>query len=191
LIHNVMNTDLVVDVSDRDTDALNVLFNTTEGRSYLRGRGIDEATIAALDSFGISSICNVLASIKVAKLLRLGADDVIVTVATDGAAMYRTEVDKAMARDFPSGFGEVEAAETFGRALEAQGTADMLQLSDEDRQRIFNLGYFTWVEQQGVTIQDFVARRDQAFWRRLREHVPAWDDAIRAFNARSGVTEAA
>jgi cysteine synthase len=191
LIHNVMNTDLVVDVSDRDTDALNVLFNTTEGRSYLRGRGIDEATIAALDSFGISSICNVLASIKVAKLLRLGADDVIVTVATDGAAMYRTEVDKAMARDFPSGFGEVEAAETFGRALEAQGTADMLQLGAEDRQRIFNLGYFTWVEQQGVTIEDFVARRDQAFWRRLREHVPAWDDAIRAFNARSGVTEAA
>ena len=31
LIHNVMNTDVVVDVSDRDTDALNVLFNTDRG----------------------------------------------------------------------------------------------------------------------------------------------------------------
>jgi cysteine synthase len=191
LIHNVTNTDLVVDVSDRDTDALNVLFNTNEGRAYLRRRGVDDDTIAALDSFGISSICNVLASIKVAKLLRLGSDDAIVTVATDGARMYRTEVDKVLARDFPGGFGEVEAAETFGRSLEAQGTADMLQLSDEDRERIFNLGYFTWVEQQGVSFEDFVARRDQGFWRSLREQMPAWDRSIGAFNARTGVTEAA
>jgi hypothetical protein len=191
LIHNVTNTDLVVDVSDRDTDALNVLFNTNEGRAYLRRRGVDDDTIAALDSFGISSICNVLASIKVAKLLRLGSDDAIVTVATDGARMYRTEVDKVLARDFPGGFGEVEAAETFGRSLEAQGTADMLQLSDEDRERIFNLGYFTWVEQQGVSFEDFVARRDQGFWRGLREQMPAWDRSIGAFNARTGVTEAA
>jgi hypothetical protein len=128
----------------------------------------------------------VLGAIKVAKLLGMGADDVIVTVATDGAAMYRTEVDKVMDRDFPDGFGEAEAAETFGHSLEGQETYDMLALTDEDRERIFNLGYFTWVEQQGVSIEDFVARRDQAFWRRLREHVPAWDEAIREFNARTG-----
>jgi cysteine synthase len=117
LIHNVMNTDVVVDVSDRDTDALNVLFNTGEGRAYLRERGLDEDTIGALDSFGLSSICNVLGAIKVAKLLRMGPEDVIVTIATDGAAMYRTEVDKVMRRDFPDGFGQAEAAETFGRSL--------------------------------------------------------------------------
>jgi hypothetical protein len=186
-IHNVMNTDVVVDVSDRDTDALNVLFNTAEGRAFLRRRGVDEGTIAALDSFGLSSICNVLGAIKVARLLGMGADDVIVTVATDGAAMYRTEVDKVLARDFPGGFGKAEAAETFGRSLEGQGTYDMLRLTDEDRVRIFNLGYFTWVEQQGVSIEDFVARRDQAFWRGLREDVPAWDEAIREMNARAGV----
>jgi hypothetical protein len=69
-----MNTDVVVDVSDRDTDALNVLFNTDEGRAYLRRRGVDEPTIEALDSFGLSSIGNVLGAIKVAKLLRLGTD---------------------------------------------------------------------------------------------------------------------
>ncbi|MGH2671643.1 MAG: pyridoxal-phosphate dependent enzyme, partial [Actinomycetota bacterium] len=190
LIHNVMNTDLVVDVSDRDTDALNVLFNTVEGRAYLRGRGLGDDTIAALDSFGLSSICNVLAAIKVAKLLRMGPEDVIVTVATDGAAMYRTEVDKVIRRDFPSGFGRAEAAEIFGRSLEGTGTGDMRQLTDEDRERIFNLGYFTWVEQQGISIEDFVAGRDRAFWLRLRELVPAWDEAIRAFNARTGMNGA-
>jgi cysteine synthase len=189
LIHNVMNTDVVVDVSDQDTDALNVLFNTVEGRDFLRRRGLDEGTIAALDSFGLSSICNVLAAIKVAKLLEMGGDDVIVTVATDGAAMYRTQVDKVLARDFPDGFGQPEAAETFGRSLEGQGTNDMLRLTDDDRERIFNLGYFTWVEQQGISIEDFVTRRDQAFWRGMQEQIPTWDEAIRVFNAQTG-TEA-
>jgi hypothetical protein len=190
LIHNVMNTDVVVDVSDRDTDALNVLFNTDDGRRYLRARDVDEGTIAALDSFGLSSICNVLGAIKVAKLLRLGGDDVIVTVATDGAAMYRTEVDKVLARDFADGFGPTQAAEVFGRSLEGQGTDDMLELSHEDRERIFNLGYYTWVEQQGVSIEDFEVRRSQDFWRGLRDAVPGWDEAIRELNARTGVLEA-
>ena len=190
LIHNVLNTDVVVDVSDRDTDALNVVFNSAEGRAFLRERGVDDATIAALDSFGLSSIANVLAAIKTAKALGLGSDDVIVTVATDGAAMYRTEMDKVMGRDFPNGFGANEAAETFGRSLEGQGTGDMLQLTDGDRERIFNLGYFTWVEQQGVSIEDFVARKDQSFWRGLREELPRWDEAIRAFNARTGMEAA-
>ena len=182
LIHNVMNTDLVVDVSDRDTDRLNVLFNTDEGRDELAANGVDDATIAALDAFGISSIANVLAAIKTAKLLRLGRDDVIVTVATDGARMYRTEVDKVLARDFSGTFGGREAAETFGRTLEGQSTGDMLELTEDDRERIFNLGYFTWVEQQGVSIEDFTARRDQAFWRGLRERVAGWDAAIAEVN---------
>jgi hypothetical protein len=62
----------------------------------------------------------------------------------------------------------------------------MLQLTEQDRRRIFNLGYFTWVEQQGVSVEDFVAREDQAFWRSLQDLVPLWDEAIRTFNARSG-----
>ena len=42
LIHNVMNTDVVVAVSDRATDELDVLFNTDAGRAYLVERqGVD------------------------------------------------------------------------------------------------------------------------------------------------------
>jgi cysteine synthase A len=190
LIHNVMNTDVVVDVSDRDTDRLNVLFNTAEGRAFLRARGVERRVVDSLDAFGLSSICNVLAAIKTAKLLGLGSDDVVITVATDGAAMYRTEVDKVIERDFPRGFGDGEAAETFGRSIEGQGTGDMLELTDEDRRRIFNLGYFTWVEQQGVSVEDFVAREDQSFWRSQRDLLPEWDEAIREFNVRSGMAAA-
>ena len=109
------------------------------------------------------------------------------TIATDGAAMYLTEVDKILARDFPGGFGAVEAAETFGRYVLGAGTDDLLELTPAERERIFNLGYFTWVEQQGISFADFVARRDQSFWRGLRASIPAWDEAIREMNARAGV----
>jgi cysteine synthase A len=191
LIHNVMNTDLVVDVSDRATDRLLVLFNTDAGRAYLAGRrGVPAAIIEALPALGISSICNILAAIKTAKQLGLGPDDVVATVATDGADLYLTERDKVLARDFAGGFDEAAAAETFGRYVLGAGTDDLLELTPAERERVFNLGYYTWVEQQGVSFDDFVARRVQAFWRGLRERVPAWDEAIVEMNARAGVATA-
>jgi cysteine synthase len=187
LIHNVMNTDLVVDISDQATDRLLVLLNTDSGRAYLASRGVPDAVLALLPSLGISSICNILAAIKTAKQLGLGPDDAVVTVATDGAAMYLTEVDKILGRDYPAGFGAVEAAEAFGRYVLGAGTDDLLELTPAERERVFNLGYFTWVEQQGTSFEHFTARSDQAFWRGLRDSIPVWDDAIREMNARAGV----
>jgi cysteine synthase A len=185
-IHNVMNTDLVVDVSDRATDHLLVLFNTDAGRRFLAAdRGVPEAILADLPALGISSICNILLAVKTAKQLRLGPDDVVVTVATDGAAMYRTEVDKILARDFAGGFGATAAAATFGEHMLGAGTDDLLELGREDRERIFNLGYYTWVEQQGVTFEAFEARRRPGFWTELKTVLPAWDEQIGEFNART------
>src|SRR5271167_2497911 len=83
LIHNVMNTDFAVAVSDESTDALDVLFNSEAGRKYLvERRGVPAALVNQLHSFGFSGICNVLAAIKVSKYLRLGDKDVLITVAT-------------------------------------------------------------------------------------------------------------
>jgi hypothetical protein len=74
LIHHVHNTDFVVDVTDRATDQLSVLFASPRGRAYLHDRhGVPFATLAGLDAFGLSSICNVLAAIKLAKHLDLGS----------------------------------------------------------------------------------------------------------------------
>ena len=92
LIHNVMNTDVVVGISDRATDELDVLFNTDAGQSFLvRRKGVPDHIIEALPHFGFSSTCNVLAAIKTARLLGYGPDDAIVTVATDGGSMYPSE----------------------------------------------------------------------------------------------------
>ncbi len=188
LIHNVMNTDLVTAVSDRATDQLSVLFAADGGLDYLRARRrVPAEVLRWLPAFGLSSICNVLAAVKAAKYLRLGPDDVVMTVATDGAAMYASERRRIAARDFPAGFTAADAAEVFGRWILAAGTDDLLETTLADRNRIFNLGYYTWVEQQGVPLADFEARRDQRFWLGLRDLLPAWDAMIEQFNQRAGL----
>jgi cysteine synthase A len=185
LIHNVTNTDVVVGISDHATDELDVLFNTPAGRAYLTDRkGVPVDLVAALEHFGLSSICNVLAAIKTAKLKGYGANDVIVTVATDGAALYPSERAKTLKDRFAGTFDAVTAAEVFGEHLANVDTADTLDCTERDRNRIFNLGYYTWVEQQGTPFELFEARRPQSFWRDLRRFLPVWDEMITEFNAR-------
>ena len=185
LIHNVMNTDVVCAVSDRATDELDVLFDTEAGRRHLHSRrGVDTDVLDALRHFGLSSICNVVAAVKTVKLLGLGPDDAVLTVATDGAALYRSERAKTLATTWPGGFGAVDAAEVDGRHLGAIGTDDMLQCTERDRHRIFNLGYYTWVEQQGTPVDVFEARRSASFWSGLHRYLETWDGLITEFNER-------
>jgi len=190
LIHNVIGTDVALAVSDRATDRLGVLFGADAGRAYLAARrAVPDHVLAGLDSLGLSSICNVLGAIKVARHFGLGPEDVVATVATDGAAMYGSERNLALARYFPYGFDEVAAAEVYGEHLLGQATDNLRELTHEERERIFNLGYFTWVEQQGVSIEEFEARRNPAFWTEIRGIAGDWDGLIDELNARSGVLE--
>ena len=188
-IHNVLNTDYVAAVSDRASDALNLLFNSEVGRRFLAARcGLDPAAIVALSDLGLSSIANVLGAIKMAKYMGLGPDDAVLTVATDGAEMYRTELEKTREQVFGGNFDELAAAESYGRHLLGTTTDNMQELGLRDRERIFNLGYYTWVEQQGVDLEEFDARRDPRFWERLMDRVPAWDRMIDEFNDRTAVS---
>ena len=61
------------------------------------------------------------------------------------------------------------------------------ELDRRGRERIFNLGYFTWVEQQGVSTEEFAARASESFWRDLQRFVPAWDAMIEQVNAEANV----
>lgn len=87
LIHNVLNTDFIVLIHDEDTvRGLKVLQDGTE---TLIKMGVKEADALALrDNFGPSGICNILGAIKIAKYLRLGPGDNVVTIATDGFDRY-------------------------------------------------------------------------------------------------------
>lgn len=189
LVHNAMNTDYVIAIDDHASDALFALGATAAGRRYLsERRGVDDATIAAMASFGFSGWANVLAAIEIAKHHRLGADQAIVTVATDGSALYPSELPRIVNGAFGGELDTVGAAEAFGRYV--LGSAGSLEeLDDRGRRRIFQLGYYTWVEQQGVTFEHFEARRKQSFWRGLRGLVQAWDAQIDAVNAETGALE--
>lgn len=190
LIHNVMNTDLIVAVSDQATDQLGVAFSQPAGREYLRAqRGVPEPVLDALSSFGLSSLCNVIAAVKTAKRLGLGPDDAVYTIATDGDAMYGSEHEHALVRDFGGRCDAAAAGAAFERWMLGADTEHVLVLDEPARRRIFNLGYFTWVEQLGVPLSDFVVRREQSFWRGLRDQLPVWNAMIEEFNGRTGVTE--
>jgi hypothetical protein len=185
LIHNVMNTDFVAAVSDRSTDALGVLFSAAAGHSYLENRaGVSPGVTSQLFRLGFSSICNALAAVKLARYLELDEHDVLMTVATDGAELYQSENERTLRTDHPAGYGEAEAARDFGQHLLGVATDHLRELTTVDRRRIFNLGYFTWVEQQGVSLEDFVARRHQSFWNGLHRLLGEWDERIMEFNGR-------
>ncbi|MDE0653713.1 MAG: pyridoxal-phosphate dependent enzyme [bacterium] len=187
-VHNVMNSDAAVAVSDAATDGLFMAFGHEEGRRILSERGVPEVVLASLHHFGLSSICNVLAAIKYARAAGLGDDDVVVTVATDGASLYASERLRLRGSRFGGSFDDADVAAQIEAHLVGADTSHVLLLDDVGRSRIFNLGYFTWVEQQGVSLEDFEARREVAFWNRLHAMVPAWDAMIEDFNTRSGAT---
>jgi cysteine synthase len=186
LIHNVTNTDVAVAVTDRRTDVLHAVFNRDAGRRALEARGVPAPIIDALGDFGLSSICNTIAAIKTAKKLGLGPGDLIATVATDGSELYTSEIDKAIGKHLGGALDDSAAAAALDdlASLEPEHTE---VLGEVGRNRIFNLGYFTWVEQQGVELADFEARRSQKFWRDLRPLVAAWDERIAALNRDIGL----
>jgi len=186
LIHNVLNTDYVIGVSDRASDTLNVLFNSDAGRTFLMDRkGLSRADVDALAHIGLSGIANIVAAIKLARYLGLDEDDAIVTVATDSAAMYGSQYTKTLASEYGESFDALDAAEVYGREIGGIGTDELLELSRVERERIFNLGYYTWVEQQGTPLELFDARRKQSFWDGLMDIVPVWDALIDTFNGET------
>lgn len=87
LIHNVLTTDFVALIYDDDcVRALKVLHDRPE---ILTKLGVKkDAALGMRDSFGVSGICNILGAIKMAKYLKLGPDDNVVTIATDGFDRY-------------------------------------------------------------------------------------------------------
>lgn len=188
LIHNVMNTDFVIAISDRVSDRLNLLFNSDVGKAYLATRrDLDANLVAAFAEIGISGLANIAAAIKLARYMNYGPDDVVMTIATDSARLYATELQAAERKFHAGGFSSGDAGAIFSSCLHDLSDEHVLELGQPDRRRIFNLGYYTWVEQQGVAVEDFDSRRQQSFWNDLAASVPAWDRLITEFNAEVGL----
>ncbi len=179
-IHNVKNTDMVVAVDDEHTMRLFRLFNEPVGRELLVERGVDPSVVDSLDLLGISSICNIITAAKFARYYELTENDVVMTVFTDSEELYTSRLEElraergAYTRDDAVGDYEI---------LRQLGTDALLELRYEDRKRIHNLKYYTWVEQQGKSYQEIQAQwYDRDYWERLYALRPEIDRLIIEFN---------
>lgn len=185
-IHNVKNTDMVIAVDDEGPMRGIRLFNEPAGKDWLKQRGIDPQLVNQLDLLGISGVGNVMAAIKFAHYYELGADDMVVTIATDSMEMYGSRLEEMNTAHGP--FTATDAAVTFERYFLGQNTADMQELTWPERRRVHNLKYYTWVEQQGKSYAEIKAQwEDDAYWDNLPSLLPRIDELIMEFNARTGV----
>jgi cysteine synthase A len=185
-IHNVRNTDVVTGIDDAGPMALIRLFNEPAGTEYLASLGLGPELIGRLPELGISSIANMLTSIKVAKWFEMGQDDVIVTIATDSMDMYQSRLDEARRKQ--GQLTSLQAAVAHERWILGESTADVQELGHWDRKRIHNLKYFTWVEQQGKDVDELNRQwHDESYWTDIQQLVEPIDRLIVEFNDRVGL----
>jgi len=187
-IHNVKNTDMVIDIDDEDSQRLLRLFNTPEGQAYLKDAlGLAPELIGTLTWLGISGIANLLCCIKMAKYYEFTEHDVVGTVLTDSAVMYQSRVQELNEQYGPY---TVQAAEVdHGLRLLGQKTDNLAELTYADRKRVHNLKYYTWVEQQGRDMHELQALwyDPEGTWDAVHRQAAALDELIEAFNEESGV----
>ncbi len=185
-VHNVRHTDAVAAIDDEDCMRLFRLFNEPEGKRTLIGEGVPEDTVNRLDLLGISSIANMITAIKTAKHFEMTEDDIIISVATDSADLYRSRI-KELA-DERGAYTGLQAVKDMEKCLTGLVNDHFKELAYYDRKAIHNLKYFTWVEQQQKPIQDLNQLwEDRTLWQRIFNQTEIWDGMIDAFNEETGV----
>ena len=187
-IHNVKNTDMVIDIDDEDSQRLLRLFNTPEGQAYLKNElHLDDELIEKLTWLGISGIANVLCCIKMAKYYEFTEHDVVGTVLTDSAVMYQSRIQELNDQHGP--YNAHEAAMDHALHMLGLKLDNMMELTYQDRKRVHNLKYYTWVEQQGKTVEELNALwyDTEGTWDAVHKEAKDLDDLINAFNEETGL----
>jgi cysteine synthase len=182
-IHNVKNTDVVTAIDDEYPLRILRLFNEETGLKFLASLGVSENVLQKLSYLGISSISNVLSSIKLAKWFEMNENDVIFTVFTDSVELYRSRLKEM--NDQWGKYSEKQAEIDWNVCVKHQTIDYMKELSYYDKKRIHNLKYFTWIEQQGKSVDELNAQwYDENYWRERYKTVELWDKMIDEFNER-------
>jgi cysteine synthase len=187
-IHNVKNTDMAIAIDDEDSQRLLRLFNTPEGQKYLKEElGLADNLVEILPWLGISGIANVLCCIKMAKYYELTESDVVVTVLTDSADMYRSRV--AELNELHGAYSVHEAAIDHNLHMLGLKTDNLLEMTYVERKRVHNLKYYTWVEQQARDVQDLndLWYDTKGTWDAVHAQCGELDELINAFNEATGL----
>ncbi len=185
-IHNIKNTDMVIAIDDNAVVRLARLFNEREGQQFLICQGVPEEFICYLPLLGFSGIANLLTAIKMARYYEMGEDDVLMIVLTDSMSLYSSRLEE-MHQEMGA-YSQIDAAMDFARYLAGASTDYVQELTYQDRRRVHNLKYFTWVEQQGKTYEEILAQWYQPdYWTGVQSQVAEIDALITDFNQRTGL----
>jgi len=163
-IHHVGNMDAIACIDDVDCKLGLQVFADEGGLNALVSRfGIPRETVDYLKTrLGISSLCNIYGAIKAVKHYGFGKGDLVVTIATDGLDRYGSVMDD-MRRDYGV-VDEVEAVARVRSLFHGLKADWIFDGTPDNRARWHNLKYYTWVEQQGKTVEELDAQKDPAWW---------------------------
>ena len=177
-IHNVMNMDAVMCIDDVESKkGLQLLTEEAGWRTMIDRYGVPEESVHRMAQiFGISGVCNVLGAIKTAKWYGLGKDDVIVTILTDAIDRYGSVMVQMNETYGP--MDETEAAVRLVSVFHGQKLDWIEEGTRRTRNQWHNLKYYTWVEQQGKTVEELDAQRDQEYWQAQQALVTEIDQRI-------------
>ena len=149
-------------------------------------KGVPQEIVNKLDLLGFSGIANMLSAIKMAKYYEMGENEVVLTVLTDSMELYQSRL-KEMHEEFGA-YSELDAAAHFAQYLMGESTDNLLDLTYQERRRVHNLKYYTWVEQQGKTYEEIVDQwEDPDYWTGFQNQVDEIDGLIVEFNNKVGL----
>jgi cysteine synthase A len=185
-IFNVKNMDTVAGIDDDICMRLLRLFNEPKGKEYLGSRGIPNAIADKLNLLGISSLANLIGTIKMAKYYELSEKDIILSIATDSMELYESRIEEL--RDEKGEYTEVQAAMDFEVSLRNVAVDHILEMTHWDKKRIHNLKYFTWIEQLGKDVEELDRQwHDDSYWEEKYNSYKNWDKLIKKFNQKTGI----
>ncbi|MEW6730982.1 MAG: pyridoxal-phosphate dependent enzyme [Acidobacteriota bacterium] len=179
-IHNVLAMDAIMCIDDIECKKGLQLLSEDIGMKVLEQRfQIPRETVETLSKmFGISGICNLLGAIKAAKYYEFGGRENVVTVATDSLDRYHSVL-----QEMNNTYGKMDETEAIVRAVSIFHNVKLDWIKEGTRdvkKSWFNLKYYTWVEQQGKTVEELNAQKDPEYWIAHQEKIAEIDKQLLA-----------
>lgn len=175
LIHNVLNTDYIACVKEKDVMLGFKLIH--DFGKVLQQLGLSSKLTQHMQNlFGPSGICNILAAIKMAKYLSLGPEDNIVTIATDGFDRYGS-VLKKLNKEFESNNDSL-VTHWIKSVFLNQDIKEIYDFrSKESKEKLYKQKERDWL-QFGHSQEYLNSMKDMSFWDKEYSKIKEYDQKI-------------
>lgn len=176
LIHNVLTTDFVALI--KDDDSVRGLKLIHDGTDILVENGVKREVAEQMrELFGVSGICNIIGAIKIAKYLKLGPNDNIVTIATDGYDRYESVIQDLGRRYLET--KDFVLRRWFNDVFRKIGEEDIKDYRPkEQKEELFMQKEKDWLK-FGYSQEYLDSMRNMKFWDNEYEKIHHYDELIK------------